>query len=223
MLLLLPFLFIALVIGLIIILAVYTHQKEKERTQQMQALAGQIGWAFAAEPPLAMIPGFNNFGLFSQGHERSRAIRNMLYGEANGVKAAIFDYTYVTGSGKHRQTHNQSVVYLESPNLRLPYFSLRPEGIMHKLFTVFGYQDIDFGQRPEFSKNYLLRGPDEPSIRRTFQNGVLAFYEANQGVCTDGGGNQLLLYREGYRVPPQDVQQYVGWGLGVLQLFPRSW
>jgi len=58
--------------------------------------------------------------------------------------AAVFDYVYVTGYGKNRQIHRQSVVYLEPPYLRLPYFSLRPENILLKIFTEFGYQDIDF-------------------------------------------------------------------------------
>jgi hypothetical protein len=218
---LLPFLFFVVVIGIIIVVAVVAHQKEKERTQQMQAVAAHLGWAFAPNPPLAMIPNFNHFSLFSYGH--SKNIKNMMYGEANGVKAAVFDYVYVTGSGKHRHTHHHSVVYLEPQQLRIPYFSLRPEGFMHKLISAFGYQDIDFTHRPDFSKNYLLRGQDEQAIRMMFHDNLLSFYEVNQGVCTEGGGNQLLIYRENFRVQPQDVQQYVGWGLGVMNLFPRSW
>jgi hypothetical protein len=217
----LPFLFIFVIIGLIVFIAIYSYQKEKERTQQMQAVASQIGWQFAPSMPLNMIPGFDRFSLFSQGH--SKGIKNMIYGQANGVKAAIFDYTYATGHGKNRHTYNQTVVYFEPTHLRLPYFSLRPESAFHKLFSVFGYQDIDITHRPLFSGKYLLRGQDEQAIRWMFQDALLNFYEANQGICTDGGGNQLLVYRAGYRVAPQEVQSYVGWGLGLLNLFPRSW
>jgi len=137
------------------------------------------------------------------------------------TKAAVFDYIFTTGSGKNSATFYQSVVYLEPANLNLPYFSLRPEGIMSKVYSAFGYQDIDFGQRPEFSRQYLLRGQDEQAIRRTFNDGLLSFYESYPGTCTDGGGNQLFIYRGGYRLQPQEIRPYVGLGLEVLNLLPR--
>ncbi len=208
------------IIGLFVIIAVYSWQKEKERTNQLQLAAAQLGWSFAASAPLNMIAGLERFALFNQGH--AREIKNFMYGQASGVKTAVFDYVYVTGAGKNRQTHYQSVVYLEPSYLSLPYFSLRPEGLLYKIFTAFGYQDIDFGQRPEFSRQYILRGPDEQAIRQTFNDGLLSLYETYPGTCTDGGGNQLFVYRGGYRFQPQEIQSYVGLGLTVLNLFPRS-
>jgi hypothetical protein len=216
---LLPFLFVALILGLLIFLAVYARQKEKERTRQLELAAGQLGWNFLAAAALNMIPGGERFALFNQGHNKQ--IRNMMYGEASGIKAAVFDYIYITGYGKHRQTHYQSVVYFEPGNLTVPYFSLRPEGFLHKIFSAFGYQDIDFGQRPEFSRQYILRGQDESAIRQTFTDGLLSFYENYPDTCTDAGGNQLFIFRSGYRFQPQEIQSYVGLGLNVLNLLPR--
>jgi len=208
--------FLFAIIILFVVIFLYQRKKARERTQQLQAVAAQLGWNFAEEMPLNMIPGFENFGLFSQGH--GKQIQNMMYGTASGIKAGVFDYVYVTGSGKHRQTHYQTVVYLEPPNFSVPYFSLRPESFMHKIFTAFGYQDIDFGQRPEFSRAYILRGQDEAAIRRTFNDSMLSFYENYQGTCTDAGGNQLLVFRSGYRFEPHEIQGYVGLGLQVLNL-----
>ena len=212
--------FLFAIIVLFVVIFLYQRKKARERTQQLQAVAAQLGWNFAEEMPLNMIPGFENFGLFSQGH--GKQIQNMMYGTASGIKAGVFDYVYVTGSGKHRQTHYQTVVYLEPPNFSVPYFSLRPENFMHKIFTAFGYQDIDFGQRPEFSKQYILRGQNEQTIRRSFTDQVLSFYEMYGGTSTDGGGNQLFLFRGGYRVQPNEIQGYVGLALNVANLFPRD-
>jgi len=213
-------LFVFLIIGLIVVVAVYAWQKEKERTRALQLTASQLGWSFAADVPLNMIAGLERFALFNCG--QGRRITNFMYGEASGIKAAVFDYAYTTGSGKHRQTHYQSVVYLEPGDLNVPFFSLRPEGFMHKVFQAFGYQDIDFGQRPEFSRQYILRGQDEPAIRQTFNDRLLSFYESYGGTSTDGGGNQLFVFRGGYRFQPQEIQSYVGLGLKVLDLFPRN-
>lgn len=217
--LLFPFVILTVVIGLFVVIGVYSWQKEKERRRVLQTTATQLGWSFAASAPLNMIAGLERFALFNQG--QGRRITNFMYGEASGTKAAVFDYAYTTGSGKNRQTHYQSVVYLEPGNLSIPFFSLRPEGLLTKIFTAFGYQDIDFGQRPEFSRQYILRGQDEQAIRQTFTDRLLSFYESYPGTSTDGGGNQLFVYRGGYRFQPQEIQSYVGLGLEVLNLLPR--
>ena len=212
-------LFVLAIIGLLVVVGVYSWQKEKERARQLQLAAGQLGWCFLAQAQMNMIAGLERFTLFSQGH--SREIKNMIYGEANGTKAAVFDYVYVTGYGKNRQTHSQTVVYLEPTSLSVPYFALRPEHFLHKMFSAFGYQDIDFGQRPAFSSQYLLRGADEQAIRNTFTDRLLSFYESYPGTCTDAGGNQVFLYRAGYRFQPQEIQSYVGLGLNLLNLLPQ--
>ena len=211
--------FVVLFLGFAVFLIFYNRRKERERTQQMQMAASQLGWNFAEEAPLNVIAGLERFGLFSQGH--SKQIKNMMYGQASGIKASVFDYIYVTGSGKNRQTHYQSVIYLEPGNLNLPYFSLRPESFLHKIFTAFGYQDIDFGQRPEFSKRYILRGQDELGIRQTFNDRLLSFYETYEGTCTDAGGNQLLLFRSGHRYEPHEIQSFIALALNLLNLLPR--
>jgi hypothetical protein len=211
--------FLFAIIVLFVVIFLYQRKKARERSQQLQAVASQLGWQFVEEAPLNMIAGLENFGLFSQGH--GKEIRNMMYGTASGIKAGVFDYVYVTGAGKHRQTHYQTVVYLEPANWSVPYFSLRPENFMHKIFTAFGYQDIDFGQRPGFSRGYILRGQDEAAIRQTFNDRLLSFYENYQGTCTDAGGNQLLLFRFGHRFESYEIQGYVGLGLQLINLFAR--
>ena len=142
-------------------------------------------------------------------------------GERNGVKAAFFDYNYTVGHGKHTHTYYQSVAYFEPHDLSLPYFSLRPESIMHKVITALGYQDIDFVNRPVFSNQYLLRGTGEMAIRNTFRDELLAFYEGNPGMSTDGGGNQLFIFRQGYRVPPHEVIAFVEGAAGLQSIYSR--
>lgn len=214
-----PILFFVVFAGLGLFLYFHNQKKERERTEQLRAVATQLAWKFADVAPFNMIAGLEHFTLFNQGH--SKEIKNFMYGEANGVKAAVFDYVFVTGSGKHRHVHRQSVTYLEPATLRVPYFSLRPEGFMTKIFQAFGYQDIDFGQRPEFSKQYLLRGQDEPGIRQAFGDALLSFFESYQGTCVDGGNNQLFVFRAGHRYPPHETQSQLALALNIYALLPR--
>ena len=214
---LLFFLFVGLVVGIFL----YKRKRERERTEQLKATAPMLGWQFVETAPFNWIPNLDKFSLFNSGHDKS--IRNMLYGEANGVKAALFDYIYVVGSGKNRTTYYQSVAYFEPRDLSIPFFSLRPESAFHKLATLFGYQDIDFGNRPLFSSKYLLRGQDEQAIRNTFTDALLTFYETNQGLATDGGGNQLFVFRSGHRAAPHELQGFRNSVLPLTDLFAGRW
>ena len=151
------------------------------------------------------------------------SVANAMYGETDGVKAAMFDYRYTVGGGKNSQTFNQTVVYFEPSNLNLPFFSLRPEHLLHKLIEAFGYQDIDFGNHPTFSSKYLLRGPDELALRNLFSDALLSFYEANLGLSADGGGNQLFIFQQNYRQPPAQIQSTVSAALKLQRLYGNRW
>jgi hypothetical protein len=210
---------IAVMIVVVVVVTMYKRKRERERTIALKSSATLLGWQFAEEAPLNYIPNLESFDLFNQGH--SKEIKNLIYGEINGVKAALFDYIYTTGGGKNSQTHYQSVAYFEPRNLNIPFFSLRPENVMHKLISALGYQDIDFSHRPTFSSQYLLRGADEQGIRNIFSDALLGFYEMSGGACTDGGGSQLFIFRPGYRTPPHEAQAFINWAESLQRLFPR--
>jgi hypothetical protein len=216
---LLSLLFIVAIIILVIVVSAHNRKKARERTEHLRAVANLLGWQFGQEAPMNWIPSMEKFALFNTGH--SKSINNIMYGHTNGVKAALFDYTYVTGGGKNRTTHYQSVVYFEPRELNIPFFSLRPEHFLHKFIAALGYQDIDFGNRPTFSNQYLLRGNDEPAIRNTFNDALLAFYEASPGISTDGGGNQIFIFREGRHTPPDQIRAFIDWAAGLQNLYGR--
>lgn len=214
-----PIIFAVTFLTIALFVTLYQKKRERERTAAMRAVANFLKWNFVDLAPWNMIPNLDSFALFNHGH--SKQIKNFMYGEANGVKAALFDYIYVVGSGRNRTTHFQSVVYLEPGNLRAPSFSLRPEGFFTKIMTAFGYQDIDFGQRPEFSKRYLLRGQDEMAIRQAFNDQLLAFFETYQGTSADAGNNQLFVFRADFRCSAEEVQNQLSVALSILNLLPR--
>lgn len=213
--------FIVVIFGVIVVAVIIGRKRAQERTRQLASAASFLGWQFSPVAEMNWIPNLEKFGLFNQGH--SKRITNAMYGELEGMKAAAFDYRYTVGGGKNSQTFNQTVVYFEPRDLNLPFFSLRPERVFHKLISAFGYQDIDFGNRPTFSTKYLLRGPDEPAVRNLFNDALLNFYEMNLGLSADGGGNQLFIFQQNYRQPPQQVQSTVNASLQLLRLYGNRW
>lgn len=178
-----------------------------KRREALAAEAERMRFSFSPDDEEWLRKELAPFHLFSQGH--NRRIANVLRGTASNLQIAVFDYRYTTGAGQHQSTHSQSVLLFESPSVEFPAFSLRPEHIFHRIGAVFGYQDIDFDEFPEFSKHYLLQAEDEPTIRRFFSQEALEHLSTHQGICIEGGGGKLIVYRSRKKVAPEVIEDFI--------------
>ncbi len=192
------------------------HLAEKKRLEDLQRAADELGFEFLPQGDASLLQSLGNFQLFSQG--RSRNLSHLLRGRANDLEVTIFDYRYTVGSGKNSHTLNHTVICFRFTGDPLPQFSLRPENFADKIGGWFGFKDIDFETHPAFSRQYLLRGADEPAIRQLFTSQVLEFYQQKPGLSTEAAGNQLVFYRHAARIKPQEVRSFMAEGFGVLTL-----
>ena len=211
----------ALFIGLFAIAAGVGAYLEQRRSQAIEAVANDWGFSFLKNAQHGLPQTVMQFHLFNKG--RNRHFKNLIQGQQGDVSVSMADYTYVTGSGKHRTTHRQTIVVVESSHLSLPSFLLTPENMFHKIGGLFGYDDIDFDSHPTFSARYLLKGSDEAAIRDCFQDGVLAFYERQQQVCSEGIGSFLLYYKTRHSVAPTDWKQLMGAVLEAHEQFAQRY
>ena len=192
----------------------------KKRTEQFALITAKLKLNFFPKGSTSLFERLKPFHLFSKGW--SRKIKNLMEGEANKVELAIFDYQYTTHGGQHPQTHRQSLLFIRSPKLNLPDFSLRPENVFHKIGGSFGYKDIDFETHPIFSKSYLLRGENEATIRGLFNNELLNFIQSQQKICIEGSGDKIIFYRHKSRAKPEEVESFMEEGFQVFDQFLRS-
>src|SRR5512135_1468017 len=93
---------LALVGGLI----VYSARKERERTEQLAALAPAMGFTFEPAPDLEAMKASGALPLYEHGH--SKKLANLLSGQAGERDVKLFDYRYTTGSGKNSHTWHQT-------------------------------------------------------------------------------------------------------------------
>ncbi len=213
----LPFLIIGVILAIVVVGMVVSYYQEKRRTEALAGVAGELGLMFAETDTVGVAATLGSFPLFSQG--RSRQVANVIHGETEQVRVAIFDYRYTTGSGKSSHTWRQTVVRFQSPALSLPGFVMRPEQLFDKLGAVVGYDDIDFETHPQFSKRYLLRGSPEPAVRAVFRSEVLNFFEQVTGqLNVEAAGPQLIVYRAHYRFKPDEIRGLMELGFRVFGL-----
>ena len=188
------------------------------------------------------IPDVPDFHLFSLGRDgTSKQIRNLVTGEMGAFHVSVFDYAHVAG-GKMGHGYNiggglkigyfprrggggrikvQTVVMIESPQLNLPLFAMRPEpeGIFEQIGEMFKRQDIDFRSNPIFSGKYFLSGVDEQQIRQTFSEKVLSSFENSRPFSTEGGGNRIFIYCSGVLCETAQLPSMLDDGIKVANLF----
>lgn len=195
------------------VLVVGQYYLEKKRTDAMERVASSLGFTFC-KSVLSVPIEFGGFDLFTMG--RSQGFTNLMKGDANGVTVAIFDFKYVTGSGKHTHTTRQTVIGFRSSRLLLPEFVLRPENFFDKVGSVFGLQDIDFPESPEFSRKYLLRCDDEARIRGLFSRSLMTHYAQHTGLSTEGAANAFIIYKPSFVLKPGQVNEFLKDGFTVF-------
>jgi hypothetical protein len=192
---------------------------ERKRNAAMQTVAQTMGFAYEEEcDPTTLGSLTGALPVFFRGH--SRKARRMMRGKLSGRTAALFDYTYTTGGGKSAHTHRQTVLLLPDGGRGLPDFSLSPENFLHRIAEAFGYQDIDFPDFPDFSKHYLLRGPDEEAIRRVFNSQTLSLLGGTTGWHVEARDGRLAVFREGRYTDAAEIPSYASDAVRVAGSFP---
>jgi len=190
----------------------------RKRTEAMSEMARMMGWEFRAKDRELLGENLIGLRLFEQG--RGREFMNVLRGGEGKERILLFDYAYTEGSGKSQHTARQSVAAFERAGRGLPRFELRPENLLHKIGSVFGYRDIDSKDFPAFSKAYLLRGQVEDDVRKVFKPIAIQYLEYNRGWCVEGCGDWLVMYREGRRAEPEDIPAFLEDARALNIVFP---
>ena len=88
-------------------------------------------------------------------------------------------------------------------------FRSRPEDVLEKVLNAVDRIDIDFPERPDFSRKFLLYGKHAHLIRQLFTAPMLDFFEENPHICAFGGGNFLFVYQSRTLSPAAQIQNWL--------------
>lgn len=183
------------IVGFVVGIIALGRYLERKRTEAVHGWAQQNGYTL--DPDWT---GFHatlqEYKLFNQGH--SRKLRNLIRASRGDDQLAVCDYQYTTGSGKHQHTHIQTICVVQSRKAPLPHFFARRQvALFDFLGKMFGGQDINFDEDPEFSKAYVLQtATGEEDVRRLFNEQTRSVFTrlAPKGVQVEGSGGTVLFH-----------------------------
>jgi hypothetical protein len=177
----------------------------RKRTQELTALAPQLGFTFLGKAWHGPVLDPQNKTSLLQ-RTRGR-FTNVMVGVTGGLEAIVFDYTYQAGRSSMAQT---LVCYPQK--VPLPPFALKPEGLLDRIGDAFVHSDIDFASHPVFSSRYTLKSPDETGTRRLFTPSLLTDLEQLPGErkwIVESNATNLFVYRFGRIVRPSDLAGFL--------------
>lgn len=217
---------VVILIGLAIplgIIAAYVYRDRRHRAA-LQEYCQMRGYGFNPERPGAEETLAQAFAIFGRGHGRQWGAT--IAGQVGDRPFTMFDYTYITGTGRSRHYHRLAMMLWEVPGASLPRFNLGPEGFFRRLAQRFGAQDFDFEGDDEFSRGYELQGDDEAAVRALFTAARRAYVtspgpdgKAGRRHHLAGAATRLLWWRDG-RLPEGEVlDQLIAEGDGLRRLF----
>ena len=188
-----------------------------KRGEDIRHIAGVLSSDYRENDDMGLIKLLTDFKLFNIGGRRR--IRNILSQDMSSLecKIRIFDYQYTVNTGQSSHTVKQSVFFIQSKELGLPHFYLRPEHFLDKIGSWLGMEDIDFENYVAFSKTYHLKGTDEYLIRKTFSDPVLDYFTTETGWHVEGLNYFLLIYRAKKLLHATQLPAFNSKGLEVYQ------
>ena len=186
--------------------------KNKERTRAMEEFARNSGMAFEAKDSYGVRAYFKDMKLFKIGGA-PKSLNMIQRKEEMFDYSGVFDYHYTVSSGKSSYTYKQTVYFRIHNELMLPAFYLFPEKWYHRIGKWFGMQDINFVVYPEFSKNYLLQGPQPDFIWKLFQEEKLIdHFNKHPGWSVEAVGRFFVMYRPNVLPPVQELKKFMKTG-----------
>lgn len=134
------------------------------------------------------------------------------------------DITFNKNSVFLNQGQHTSIAILHLP-FNAPTFVLQTESLADRLGMVLSLResDINFESHPKFSSLFLLRGTDEPAVRRFFGTQLLNFLTENPGYQLESNGTMLLIMRDMRFASPSEMERLHGFSFQLAELLLESW
>jgi len=192
----------------VIILIIYLvrRAKAKKRTETLSGLATELNLEFHPDGNEDLERQLAEFPLMNKG--RKGKLTNVCAGGTDELRLWILDYRFITGYGKNRRVHRQTVVAMESSLLNLPEFRMRPERMFDRVGQMLGLQDIDFDEHLQFSQQFVLQSDMAEVTREFFDTGLLDFFAARPGCSFETRSGKFIVYRPRMLVTPDKFQAF---------------
>ena len=199
---------------ILVVIFLIRRANAKERTQTLSGIAAELNLEFSPVGEESLKVQLGEFPLLNKG--RKGQLTNVCVGGTDEVELWIFDYRYITGFGRSRRVHKQTVVAMQSALLNLPEFRMRPERMFDRVGQMLGLQDIDFEEHLAFSQQFVLQSDRAEQTREFFDSTLLDFFATRSGWSFETQSGSFIVYRPRTLVEPTEFKSVFEDGFGCF-------
>ena len=191
-----PILWAVLIIALVISIRIASKREKKLAVEKSLFMA-----KFAFKEQGYVYSKIHKYGLSlinkASGHYGDYNTTNVLNKTTEDAEVFVFDFEYASKSGRSTEGSGISItrsILIEPKDKVLFDFEIYPENMLEKLKQLFGAEDIDFEAHPEFSSEYVLKGPNPEQVKQHIPSTLIKALEKRSGLCIESRQNGLLVY-----------------------------
>ena len=220
------FVFVIFFVGIVALFCIFAYLNylaEKRRSEELSALAAELGWRFHADRDRDHDDEYAYFRIFRRGDNRYAF--NTFYGSLTidgrdyEAKMGDFHYEVTSGSGEDESTTTYLISYLitQLPFPEVPELLIRPEGFFDKLKGLIGFDDIDF-ESAEFSRQFFVKSSDKRFAYDVIDPRMMEFLLKSNPLVIDLKKSRGLFTDDRNRWSPHEFRQTLEW---TRQCFDR--
>lgn len=160
--------------------------------------------------------------LFEAKRGRNHKIIVSLVADDEQTRITLFDYSFITGSGKSQVTHRWVVSLCRDADLNAPDVQLKPATFLSRIGTLFGVQDIKLPDAPELSKAFVIQGREPDRIRSFLHAGRQAAFLQQPKLSYALRGKHLLIIREKSKLDGSNIKPLLSESFSLVKAMRQS-
>lgn len=195
----------------------FLKKSKNNRTQQLSKLAYDLDMQFYEKEEFGLKSRLNQFQLFQQ--NGTKQIINLFIKEDqwHTSNIAIFDLKILDDNDDMEESY-QTVFFIDSKELGLPAFYIRPEGFFDRVGKFLRLSsEIEFEEHPEFCKNYWVKGEEESLIKKMVTEDFVRFFTIEKKWQLEGMNYFLIFYQNKRLLHPKEIKDFYKKGIQLFE------
>lgn len=182
------------------------------RQKHLENLATDYELFYESEK-LKNIHFLDNFLFFKT--KKVENIYNQLFNAVRSFK--VFDITFSEGEFIAKEVVRTTMLYMELPK-NIPVFSIDKEGLLEKVYSLSGFEDVKIHDYPDFSNRFYIKGENENEIISFFRKDVVHFFESNPYYHVESNGDHLLVFSKQRLASISEIKALIDFGKRLQQV-----
>lgn len=186
-----------------------------KRQKDLEDTARDYHWEYSPEKKLHRVP-LEDFVFF---HTREISYS---YNHLNDPKTdcKVFDLEFSEGAFIAREVVKTTVMHI-GLRTEIPVFSLDKEGLLHWLYSLAGFKDIEIKNHPDFNRRFYLRGENKEAIRHIFSDELVLFLESHPYYHIESNGKAILILKKERLLGVQEIKRMIYFGQQLREILQQ--